>query len=508
MLKKARVEPAAGFLESLRSIGYRFDSAIADIVDNSISAGARNIQVFGEPQPENGMDYVAILDDGFGMDEETLLCAMRLGAKPPSLKREDTDLGRFGMGLKTASISQCQDLVVMTKRDGFFLGAEWNLTRAEVDACIDPWEITLFDESEAALYPAAARLMSLNHGTLVLWRDLDVLKKAEGRKFRVAFNRSLILLRDYLGLVFQRFVRRRGAVSIFVQDIPVSDIDPFLETNEKTKVYPVQTLPVAAGDGTCKDIYVQPFVLPCKSDLERDGGQDLVRACGDSNKDNFRKLSGFYIYRNDRLIRWAFWPRGLTPARTDVGELVRVKVDVPAELDFVFGTDVKKECFSFPSNISAQLSGLIAKCTASAHRKVNHRASVINDNPVYPWMLKRTRDGKNVVSVNPENAAYKAFSDLLSVDQKREFERYLSYLTRYIPYRDIVDEERTGRLDLDSSSPIDDEMRSYVLFLYNSMHKAGRSYEEIIRTLVGMFHNLDERNLALMLEGALSDDER
>ena len=106
--------PASSLIESIRSIGYSFDTAVADIVDNSISALAKNIEVNISP-PENGNLSVAILDDGTGMTRDELVIAMSLGGKGPRAKRDAGDLGRFGLGLKTASFSQAKKLLVITK---------------------------------------------------------------------------------------------------------------------------------------------------------------------------------------------------------------------------------------------------------------------------------------------------------------------------------------------------------------------------------------------------------
>jgi hypothetical protein len=103
-------------VESLRGFGYSTATAIADIVDNSISAGARNVWItftYG-----GSASIISILDDGHGMSAEELLRAMTLGGISPLLQRSATDLGRFGLGLKTASFSQCRCLTVASRRSG------------------------------------------------------------------------------------------------------------------------------------------------------------------------------------------------------------------------------------------------------------------------------------------------------------------------------------------------------------------------------------------------------
>ena len=102
-MKYKRKQPKIALMESIRSIGYNFNSAIADIVDNSISANAKNVQINLIPS----IPAIAIIDDGDGMDDLELDNAMDLGSKNPNDERSAQDLGRFGLGLKSASFSQC-----------------------------------------------------------------------------------------------------------------------------------------------------------------------------------------------------------------------------------------------------------------------------------------------------------------------------------------------------------------------------------------------------------------
>ena len=137
---------AASLVESLRDIGYSLDTALADIIDNSITAGAKTVQLFADTVGDE--PAIALLDDGSGMSESELIEAMRPGSKNPRLSRESKDLGRFGLGLKSASFSQCRRLTVITRKDGVSSGASWDLDRVAETNC---WQITMHDD------PAASR---------------------------------------------------------------------------------------------------------------------------------------------------------------------------------------------------------------------------------------------------------------------------------------------------------------------------------------------------------------
>ena len=115
---------APTLIESTRAIGYSLEAAVADIIDNSIAAGARNVDLFFFPI--DGA-YIAVLDDGAGMNTDELNSAMQYGSKNPNVERDANDLGRFGLGLKTASLSQCRCLSVITKQGERIEGRRWDL---------------------------------------------------------------------------------------------------------------------------------------------------------------------------------------------------------------------------------------------------------------------------------------------------------------------------------------------------------------------------------------------
>ena len=164
------LEPRADILmTAIRSIGYTFESALADIIDNSISSGASNIHInFSSISPA----YISILDDGCGMNLDELRQAMKYGSKDVREKREKEDLGRFGLGLKTASLSQCKRLTVISKKDGHIYGARWDL---DIIQNKQAWVLEVLSETEVEeAYPRSTfiplrDLQTYETGTIVLW---------------------------------------------------------------------------------------------------------------------------------------------------------------------------------------------------------------------------------------------------------------------------------------------------------------------------------------------------
>lgn len=187
---------AAAITESLRSIGYSMETAIADLIDNSITAGANKISITGTFKGKNTALF--ILDNGIGMNETTLKNAMRLGSSSPSDLRDKKDLGRFGLGLKTASFSQCRRFTVVSKFKGRISGRYWDL---DIINESDEWQLrTDVDPSYKE------RLKDLSQGTLVVWEKLDRIISQKDKDAEKRFNAKKNSLRNHLGLTFHRFL--------------------------------------------------------------------------------------------------------------------------------------------------------------------------------------------------------------------------------------------------------------------------------------------------------------
>ena len=147
-------------MESTRALGYSAEAAIADVLDNSISAGATRISLRFSPFDEA---YFSVLDNGKGMSSDELNTAMRYGSVSPLVVRDDNDLGRFGLGLKTASLSQCRRLTVISKKARIISARQWDL---DVVCQKQDWILLSLDESEYKCFPHIEELESQESGTL------------------------------------------------------------------------------------------------------------------------------------------------------------------------------------------------------------------------------------------------------------------------------------------------------------------------------------------------------
>jgi hypothetical protein len=188
---------ASALIESLRGLGYSPETAIADLVDNSIAAGAKQVDL--DMDWNDGDPRIALLDDGSGLDRATLGEALRFGGSGPAAARKPSDLGRFGLGLKTASLSQCRRLTVISRRDG-----HTSALVLDVDVVAERGWVAL-PPTEPLEHPFALKLSQLAHGTLVLWDRMDSLGGLSGLD-KQTFYLHLQDIRAHLGMVFHQFL--------------------------------------------------------------------------------------------------------------------------------------------------------------------------------------------------------------------------------------------------------------------------------------------------------------
>lgn len=355
----------------MRDLGYSLETAIADLVDNSISANADSIEIICDLS--GAQPLVVILDNGRGMNESELLEAMRHGTVNPRQPRSSRDLGRFGLGLKTASFSQCRSLTVVSAKAGVLCGAEWNLDR--IDAA-DDWMLSILDDADMKALPYVERIPT--HGTAVIWKQLDrLVEDQEGNRRDEIVSEKLDVLGKHLSLVFHRFlsgdVKGYPKISIAVNGHPVEPFDPFCRRNPATQVLPEEV--VRIGDA---EVRMQPYVLPHHSRLTA-REYDFYQSRSD-----FISNQGAYIYRNGRLMAWGDWFR-LVP-KGEATKLARVQIDFPNSLDEDWTIDIKKSRARPPHAVRERLRQIIAKITArsvTVHRGRGQKLFQETDAPLW-----------------------------------------------------------------------------------------------------------------------------
>ncbi|MDF3089933.1 MULTISPECIES: ATP-binding protein [Burkholderia cepacia complex] len=364
--------PSAACLSaSMRDLGYSLETAIADLIDNSISAGADAIEIICDLS--GAQPLAVILDNGRGMTASELLDAMRHGTANPQQQRSPRDLGRFGLGLKTASFSQCRSLTVATARDGERCGAEWNLDRIDID---DDWILSILDNEDLDTLPYVDRISG--HGTVVIWRELDRLVEDEaGDRRDEIVSEKLDVLGRHLSLVFHRFiagdVKGYPRISITVNGHAVQAFDPFCRKNPATQVLPEEVVRIGEAE-----VRLQPYVLPHHTRLSA-REYDFYQSRSD-----FISNQGAYIYRNGRLMAWGDWFR-LVP-KGEATKLARVQIDFPNSLDEAWTIDIKKSRARPPHAVRERLRQIIAKITVrsvTVHRGRGQKLFQENEAPLW-----------------------------------------------------------------------------------------------------------------------------
>lgn len=345
-------------IESLRSFGYTPSTAIADLIDNSITADALNIDI--RTHWDGARSWISILDDGGGMNERTLVSAMRVGSQHPGIKRADNDLGRWGLGLKTASWSACRSLTVITKvATGTAVSRRWDLDHVNATK---QWQL-LHDPTPVAQREATS-LESMAHGTLIVWEALyHPLVASDDTDDSAGLNHFLRVaddIGDHIAMVFHRFMRGRGKITFRLNDNPIVPWDPFLEDEEATHLVAHEQLP------SSPEVEVKAYVLPHVSKISRE-----VHSIAGGRR-GWNAHQGFYVYRNRRMIIDGSW-LDLTYKQEEHFKLARILIDLPNSLDSEWGLDAKKSFITIPSKAMPDLLRL-AKLTRSAAEGVfRHR---------------------------------------------------------------------------------------------------------------------------------------
>lgn len=430
-MSEIRLPPFAPvLLESMRSIGYSLESAIADLVDNSISAGSSSVRIHFIPY---GNPHVAILDDGEGMTAERLQEAMRHGSRNPLEQRAENDLGRFGLGLKTSSLSQCRKLTVASlSKNGVLVAGCWDL---DLIAKRKEWIYSVFDHSaEIRKLPLVPELERQGHGTVVIWQALDRLGVGES-SIEAALGSKMDRTRDHLSLVFHRFLSSEPGfprLTISINDNTIEVIDPFLSEHSATQRLQKEEFVV---DG--KKIWVQPFILPHFSKLT---AEELALAGGE---EGLRRNQGFYIYRNRRLILWGTWFR--LAKQKELSKLARVQVDIPNTLDQLWTLDIKKAGAQPPEEVRTNLGRILGKISEASRRTYTYRGRrTNNDGLTHTWHRVKGRGGIRY-DINREHPLIVALKERLDDDSEGLSDLVLETLESTFPadslYADMADEK-------------------------------------------------------------------
>lgn len=370
-LEKLEVIPSASKLvNSLRNIGYEFTTAIADLVDNSLEANATSVKIDVEFLGENS--FIRIADNGKGMNIEELREAMRLGSHH-DFEKED-DLGKFGLGLKTASFSQCRSFIVASRSEKNRKNINafgWDLDEIEYS---DKWEITKIDPR--ALKDLIDHHLSDAPGTVVVWRKLDRIlnmKYPDGEMAKKRLGSMCEELEDHLRMVFHRFLNGEvpgRTLRIYINNRKVLPWDPYCRQEENTQLFDSVKLDLN-NNGKVGSITLQPYVLPHEKKFSSKDA--FIEASGPKK---WNRQQGFYIYRSNRMIQCGGWA-GIRTIDEHL-KLARISLDFTSYLDDYFNLNISKMQVKLPQDVKDQINEALnqvvkqANLTYRKKNRINH----------------------------------------------------------------------------------------------------------------------------------------
>lgn len=410
------IPAARRLMSSLRDMGYEQTTAIADLVDNSVEAGATKVNVDIEFEGENS--WVRIADNGRGMTSSQLREAMRYGS---SRQYSDEDLGKFGLGLKVASLSQCQRLTVASRT---------NQSRADISAyCWDlahieatnRWELLPVSRKEGG--PPIQALLKESIGTVVLWQRLDRILGYQDPGGESARRRLSSMCREvegHLAMVFHRFlageVSGRRKLRILVNGYDIGPWDPFARNEVATKALEPAKIPVRVGDANGV-LILEPFILPHQADFS---SSDSFRLAG--GPANWNQQQGFYVYRADRLIQSGGWCRIRT--LDEHTKLARVALRFSSQLDDAFRVNVSKMRVQLPTSVREQLTEAIAPVTKLANdtyrRVINNSHALHTEGGMVNGGMKRNESLHGISKLPARLTLDQAINHLLSAAERDE----------------------------------------------------------------------------------------
>ncbi len=412
---KIEVNPnISNFIKSLRDVGYTFEIAVADVLDNSISANATEIKIHTVPSPEIAF---CMLDNGSGMLENELVEAMRLATQNPEDKRDKKDLGRFGLGLKTASFSQCKKLTVISKKDSKISIKQWDLDYISEE---NKWWLLTPNLDDFNSCPLINDFNNYSQGTLVIWENIDRYKKD-------SFTDKIDKLKKHLSLVFHKFLEGSASfnkLKISINNNPLKPFNPFNALHDST----FEKSPTIINIYDSK-INITPYILPDHKRLSQQEWDEY------STEDGYIKSQGFYLYRAHRLLIHGTW-WGLHKA-TDAHKLVRIKIDISNDQDQYWGIDIKKSTANPMPEIKNDLKIIIAEVTKESIKPIKRKSRQLTDKTITRFWKIIPLEDEFHFGINKEHPIYSKLVDSLSSSQKDMLNLYLKGLEAYLPIESI-----------------------------------------------------------------------
>ncbi len=477
--------PARALMTGLRAIGYSFSTAVADIIDNSVSAEATEIRIYSDPLAD--IPYFCILDNGCGMSSKELDNAMLPGSDREEKEDSETELGRFGLGLKSASLSQCREFTVASKKYGKIRAMSFDLDVIEEE---NKLLLKQLNNEEIKDLPNIDLLDKYESGTIVIWTKFDKIEDNASR-FEDSFREMVAESKKHVELVFHRFY---NSISIYYNNKRVERRDPFLlDSVGRQQTGRVTTIQV---EGSNSSIVVTPYTLPFANTLTSEEKALL------GNPKSIFDEQGFYLYRNKRLITWGSWMR--MGIRSELNKLARIQVDIPSTLDSVWMLDVKKSSARIPDKIKGWIKIAVEDSVVRSKRTTKFPGVKEQSATFKVWDRIDEHEGKIKYQINRQNPVIVALNESLGEKEKNLLEMLLSQMECYLPKYSIINDSNdslnivNSGVDAEEERLIDEivEVISFLdqekqekmfdtLFMMESYQKIQKRKEEVHRRIFG-----------------------
>ncbi|MEP5341051.1 MAG: ATP-binding protein [Algibacter sp.] len=456
---------ASSLVESLRDLGYTPETAICDIVDNAIFAGAKHVWI--DFEWSNLQSRIIVRDNGKGMNEDELAQAMRPGSQNPNEERAPNDLGRFGLGLKTASFSQCRVFTVISKKENTPI-TTW---RWDLDYVVNGnggWNILEFAEERDIDI-----VNQMEAGTMIIWENLDrivgtpKLLNSEDDFFSVAEK-----IKRHLEMVFHRYLEN-GKLNIIFNGHKVEPWDPFLRGETATQPFPEEAL-------SEDQVMVKAYILPHRSKIDPEVWVD------GENRGGWDALQGFYIYRNERLLLAADW-LGFTRKKSHY-KLARIMINLPNHLDNEWQIDIKKSRARPPAYLRQDLKAISLAAMSHAEQIFRHRGKEIQRSLPGEFSFVWSEVVKNERYYFRINRDHPIIAQQIAKlpSKKRELERLFRVIEETVPGPAIIakENEYPDSMVRPYEKTPSEELTAVMKELFEGWIKNGISKEEACKKLL------------------------
>jgi len=476
---------ASGLIESMRAHGYTLPTAIADIIDNSIAADSANIWL--NLQWESGNPWISITDDGSGMGEEELRKAMTLASISPLVDRKPFDLGRFGLGLKTASFSQARRLTVVSKtKMTSYAVRRWDLDHLAKPS-VKGWQLLKSVHPKTGRKIEELKKRKRKSGTVVLLEELDRLfnsnRKGDISTAEKHWVNEVERVRQHLAMVFHRFLSdpSKKGLEIWLNESKIGPWDPFCESVKAT-----QSIASDPEIFKKRKIETKGYILPHRDSFDpKDKTRSAKLHQAAAGPAGWNAQQGFYLYRNKRLIIPGDW-LGLGPGqhgwkKEEHYKLARIRVDIPNSMDHEWQIDVKKSTAIAPPALKAWLTGLAKTTREKAKEVYAHRGgrpgrkSRQKKDMSQLWLTKRNADETFNYCIDRKHELFSALLEVFTDEQKKDLETLLRLIEETVPVQriwiDTADNQEGVLAPFENES--DAKLKKHILICYEALMSSG-----------------------------------